>query len=233
MPRGQWWWRSLVLGLLNFAALFVLIHLASQLLPTSVAASVMALAPIVLALLAIPLLGQRPTAYVLLGAVVGVIGVGLLVGLGRTAVDLLGVAASLVALLLSSLGAILTTRWKDETPLVATTSWQLLAGGVSLLLVAVAVEGPPPAMTATNVLAYAVVAVGATAVAFLCWFGGLRHLQAGTVGLIGLLNPVTGVLLGVVLADEILAPLQWIGMALVGVALVLGRGGVRGRSRWL
>jgi len=191
MPRGQWWWRSLVLGLLNFAAFFVLIHLASQLLPTSVAASVMALAPIVLALLAIPLLGQRPTAYVLLGAVVGVIGVGLLVGLGRTAVDLLGVAASLVALLLSSLGAILTTRWKDETPLVATTSWQLLAGGVSLLLVAVAVEGPPPAMTATNVLAYAVV------------------------------------------ADEILAPLQWIGMALVGVALVLGRGGVRGRSRWL
>ncbi len=233
MPRGQWWWRSLVLGLLNFAAFFVLIYLAAQLLPTSVAASVMALAPIVLALLAIPLLGQRPTAYVLLGAVVGVIGVGLLVGLGRTAVDLLGVAASLVALLLSSLGAILTTRWKDETPLVATTSWQLLAGGVSLLLVAVAVEGPPPAMTATNVLAYAVVAVGATAVAFLCWFGGLRHLQAGTVGLIGLLNPVTGVLLGVVLADEILAPLQWIGMALVGVALVLGRGGVRGRSRWL
>ena len=222
-----------MLGLLNFAAFFVLIHLASQLLPTSVAASVMALAPIVLALLAIPLLGQRPTAYVLLGAVVGVIGVGLLVGLGRTAVDLLGVAASLVALLLSSLGAILTTRWKDETPLVATTSWQLLAGGVSLLLVAVAVEGPPPAMIATNVLAYAVVAVGATAVAFLCWFGGLRHLQAGTVGLIGLLNPVTGVLLGVVLADEILAPLQWIGMALVGVALVLGRGGVRGRSRWL
>jgi probable blue pigment (indigoidine) exporter len=191
MPRGQWWWRSLVIGLLNFAAFFVLIHLASQLLPTSVAASVMALAPIVLALLAIPLLGQRPTAYVLLGAVVGVIGVGLLVGLGRTAVDLLGVAASLVALLLSSLGAILTTRWKDETPLVATTSWQLLAGGVSLLLVAVAVEGPPPAMIATNVLAYAVV------------------------------------------ADEILAPLQWIGMALVGVALVLGRGGVRGRSRWL
>jgi len=180
-----------VLRLLNFAAFFVLIHLASQLLPTSVAASVMALAPIVLALLAIPLLGQRPTAYVLLGAVVGVIGVGLLVGLGRTAVDLLGVAASLVALLLSSLGAILTTRWKDETPLVATTSWQLLAGGVSLLLVAVAVEGPPPAMIATNVLAYAVV------------------------------------------ADEILAPLQWIGMALVGVALVLGRGGVRGRSRWL
>lgn len=224
LPRGAWWWRSLVLGLLNFAGFFVLVYLAAQLLPTSVAASVMALSPIALALLAIPLLGQRPTAYVVLGSLVGVIGVGMLVGLGRAGVDPLGVAASLAALLLSSLGAILTTRWRDETPFVAMVSWQLVAGGCALLVAAVVVEGRPPAMTGVNLFAYAAIAVVATALAFLCWFAGLRHLQAGAVGLIGLLNPVTGVLLGVFFAAEVLAPAQWLGLALVVAALLLGRG---------
>lgn len=223
LPSGSWWWRSLVLGLLNFGAFFVLVYLAAQLLPTSVAASVMALAPVALSMLAIPLLRQRPTAYMLIGAVLGVVGVGLLVGLGASRIDPLGVAISLMALLLSSLGAILATKWRDDLPLVATTSWQLVAGGLMLLVAAIVVEGAPPAMTSTNVLAYGAISLVATAIAFLCWFAGLRHLPAGTVGIIGLLNPVTGVLLGVLLAAESLASAQWWGLALVAAALVLGR----------
>lgn len=223
LPSGSWWWRSLVLGLLNFGAFFVLVYLAAQLLPTSVAASVMALAPVALSMLAIPLLRQRPTAYMLIGAVLGVVGVGLLVGLGASRIDPLGVAISLLALLLSSLGAILATKWRDDLPLVATTSWQLVAGGLMLLVAAIVVEGAPPAMTSTSVLAYGAISLVATAIAFLCWFAGLRHLPAGTVGIIGLLNPVTGVLLGVLLAAESLASSQWWGLALVAAALVLGR----------
>ena len=223
LPSGSWWWRSLVLGLLNFGAFFVLVYLAAQLLPTSVAASVMALAPVALSMLAIPLLRQRSTAYMLIGAVLGVVGVGLLVGLGASRIDPLGVAISLMALLLSSLGAILATKWRDDLPLVATTSWQLVAGGLMLLVAAIVVEGAPPAMTSTNVLAYGAISLVATAIAFLCWFAGLRHLPAGTVGIIGLLNPVTGVLLGVLLAAETLSVSQCLGLALVAAALLLGR----------
>ncbi len=223
LPSGSWWWRSLVLGLLNFGAFFVLVYLAAQLLPTSVAASVMALAPVALSMLAIPLLRQRPTAYMLIGAVLGVVGVGLLVGLGASRIDPLGVAISLLALLLSSLGAILATKWRDDLPLVATTSWQLVAGGLMLLVAAIVVEGAPPAMTSTSVLAYGAISLVATAIAFLCWFAGLRHLPAGTVGIIGLLNPVTGVLLGVLLAAETLSVSQCLGLALVAAALLLGR----------
>lgn len=223
LPSGSWLWKSLVLGLLNFGAFFVLVYLAAQLLPTSVAASVMALAPVALSMLAIPLLRQRPTAYMLIGAVLGVVGVGLLVGLGASRIDPLGVAISLLALLLSSLGAILATKWRDDLPLVATTSWRLVAGGLMLLVAAIVVEGAPPAMTSTSVLAYGAISLVATAIAFLCWFAGLRHLPAGTVGIIGLLNPVTGVLLGVLLAAETLSVSQCLGLALVAAALLLGR----------
>ncbi|HRI97859.1 MAG TPA: EamA family transporter, partial [Nocardioides sp.] len=49
LPRGAWWWRSAVLGTLNIGAFFLLVYVAAQLLPSSVAASVMALAPLAMA----------------------------------------------------------------------------------------------------------------------------------------------------------------------------------------
>jgi probable blue pigment (indigoidine) exporter len=79
----------------------------------------------------------------------------------------------------------------------------LVAGGLFLLPVAAAVEGPPPALSASALLAFGYVSLVATALAFAAWFTGLRHLSAGTVGLIGLLNPVTGVLLGTTAAGEV------------------------------
>lgn len=225
LPRGSWWWRSLILGTLNFGGFFVLIYVSAQLLPTSIAASVMALAPLALAGIAWPLLGERPTLRLTLGAVLGIGGVTLVVGLGAAGMDAWGIGASLAALLLSSFGAILTTRWADSTPLVATTSWQLLAGGLVLTILAVIVEGAPPRVDTAGVVAYAFVAVIATALAFLCWFAGLRHLAAGTVGLVGLLNPVTGVLLGTLIAGETLTIWQGVGIALVLTGITLGRRG--------
>ncbi|MEX0151073.1 DMT family transporter [Microbacterium sp. LMI1-1-1.1] len=224
-PHGAWWWKAPVLGMLNFGAFFVLVYVAAQLLPSSIAASIMALAPLALAGLAWPLLSQRPTARWAVGAAGGLAGVLLVVGLGAGAVPAAGVAASVVALLASSLGAILTTRWRDETPLLATTSWQLTAGGIVLVVVAGVVEGPPPRVDAVGVAAYVGIAVVATAVAFVCWFTGLRHLPAGTVGLIGLLNPVTGVLLGVAVGGESLAPAQVLGILLVLMAIAVTSGG--------
>jgi probable blue pigment (indigoidine) exporter len=63
----------------------------------------------------------------------------------------------------------------------------------------------------------------------------LRHLPASTVGLIGLLNPVTGVLLGTVLAGELLTGRQVLGMTLVLGAILVGRATAPGwpASRWL
>jgi len=216
-PRGRWWGKAIVLGLLNFGAFFVLVYLAAQLLPSSIASSVMALSPLTLAALAWPLLGQRPTWRWAAGTLLGVVGVVLVVGWSTGVVPPLGIAISAAALLMFSLGGILATRWRDDVPLLATTSWQLIAGGLALTVAAVTVEGAPPRVDAAGIIAYAGIAVVATALAFVCYFTGLRHLPAGTVGLIGLLNPVTGVLLGVLVAGETLGVAQ-----IAGVVLVLG-----------
>ncbi|HEX6954268.1 MAG TPA: DMT family transporter [Agromyces sp.] len=238
MPRGAWWWRSLVLGTLNVGVFFALIYLVAQLLPTSLASTVMATSPVVMMLLAWLLAGERLRAVPLVGAAVGLAGVVLLLATDATAVDPLGVAASIAAMLLSSLGYVLAKRWRDGTEVLAVTAWQLVAGGLMLVPVALLVEGAPPALGVVEIAGFAYVSVIATAVAFVAWFSGLAHLPAGTVGLVGLLNPVTGVLLGTMLAGEVLGGWQLTGLGLVLVGILLGQSGasriagrIRARSR--
>lgn len=222
LPRGVWWWRSAVLGTLNVGAFFLLVYLAAQLLPSGVASSVMALAPLAMAGLAWLLIAEPPTRRLLAGAVAGILGVLLLVGGAGADLDRRGLAASATALAMSSAGAVLAKRWGDGTPLVATTAWQLLAGGLVLGAVAVGVEGAPPALTGSQVGGFAFTSLAATALAYLCWFAGLARLRATTVGTIGLLNPVTGVLLGVVVAGESLTLTQAGGIALVLTGILGG-----------
>ncbi|WP_055556616.1 DMT family transporter, partial [Streptomyces kanamyceticus] len=223
LPRGSWWWKSPVLGVLNVGGFFTLVYVAAQLLPTSLASTVMATAPLVMMLTAWALVAERPRLPHLAGAGVGLGGVCLMLLTGAVAADALGVLASAAAMLMSSLGYILAKRWSSEVPVLASTSWQLIAGGVLLLPAAALAEGAPPRLDASSVLAFGYVTTVATAVAFAAWFAGLRHLPAGTVGLVGLLNPVTGVLLGTLIADESLSARQLLGLTLVLLGVLLGR----------
>ena len=68
----------------------------------------------------------------------------------------------------------------------------------------------PPQPVATN-LAFVYVGLFASIVAYICWFTGVAKLPASTVSIIGLLNPLTGLTFGVILAGEVLTPLQILG----------------------
>ena len=116
----------------------------------------------------------------------------------------------------------LTGRWGNEIPGLTMASWQLTMGGLMLLPVALVVDGPPPALTPTSLIGFAYLSLVSTALAFTVWFAGLRRLPAATVGLVGLLNPVTGVALGVFLAGESFGLAQVAGLGLVLTGIVLG-----------
>ncbi|MBD0690113.1 DMT family transporter [Streptomyces sp. CBMA123] len=227
-PRGPWWWRSALLGLLNTAVFFVLLYLASQLLPTSTAATVMAASPLAMLLTAWALAGQHPHRAHLAGAVAGLAGVALTVLGSGGAPGWTALAASAGAMLVSSVGYVLAARWREGADPLAATAWQLTAGGLILLPLAAGVEGAPPPLHGPTLLAFGYVTLVATALAFVCWFAGLRHLPAGTVGLLGLLNPLAGVLLGTALDGDQLGARQGAGLALVAAGILLGR--PRGRA---
>lgn len=223
LPQGSWWWKSLVLGTMNMSAFFALVYLAAQTLPTSIASTIMATSPIVMMLFAWAALSERPRTTHMTGAAVGIGGVCLMLLNGASTVNASGVFASIMAMAMSSLGYVLAKKWSADVDVFSLTSWQLIAGGLVLLPVAVAAEGSPPALDGPALIGFGYVTVVATALAFAAWFTGLRHLSAGTVGLIGLLNPMTGVLLGTVAAGETLAAQQICGLALVFLGILFGQ----------
>lgn len=231
LPRGDWWWRALVLGVLNIGAFFVLVFIAAYRLPGGLAATLTATAPIAIMLLAWLLVRERPALASLAGAVVGAGGVALLVLRGAVTPDPVGVAAALGAVAMSSLGFVLVKRWQAPVDLLTLTAWQLVAGGLVLLPVALVVEGPPPPIDAPAVGGFLFLGLVGTVLAYVVWFRGLRELPAAAVSLVGLLNPVAGTLVGVALAGEAFGTTQAAGLALVLLGVLAGQPAVRGLLR--
>lgn len=192
LPQGVWWWRAALLGVLNIGAFFALIFLAAYHLPGGLAATLTALSPLVVMVLAWPVARERPTRLGIAGGTVGVVGVALLVLRGGIHVDSVGLLAALGAVLISALGFTLVKRWTPPTDLLTFTSWQLVAGGLFLLPVALLVEGAPPSLDLPAAAALAWLGLVGTALAYVAWFTGVRTLGAGPTALIGLVHTGCG-----------------------------------------
>ncbi|WP_188111261.1 EamA family transporter [Nocardioides antri] len=224
LPRGVWWWRSAVLGLLTIGFFFPLVFIAGEHLPSGLAATMTATSPLVVMGLAWAAVREPAGTVRVTAAVAGLLGVALLVLRSPGGVDPVGVVAAAGAVLTSGVGFVLVKYWPapadDPIDPVTMVSWQLLWGGLALLPFAALVEGTPPQLDVPAIAGFVYLGSVGTAVAYVCWFYGLARMTAGAVALIGLLNPVVGTLLGVALAGELFGPLQAFGMLLVlgGVA---------------
>ncbi len=223
IPRGGWWWRAAVLGACNIGLFFPLIFLAAYELPGGLAATVQAGSPLAVMSVAWVLLRERPAVVRVIAALAGLGGVALLVLRSPDGVTPLGLTAAAGSVAVSALGFVLVKRWPAPVPLLTLVSWQLVAGGLLLVPVALLVEGPPPAVDLPAVGGFVWVGLAGTIVAYTCWFHGLSRMPAGGVALVGLLNPVTGTALGVAFAHEAFGPWQALGMTVVLGSVVAGQ----------
>ena len=223
LPHGDWWWRAALLGLCNIGLFFPLIFLAAYELPGGLAATVQAMSPLAVMAIALPALGERPGVRRMVAALVGLLGVGLLVLRAGGELSTLGLVAAVGSVVVSALGFVLVKRWPSPTDMLTTISWQLVAGGLVLVPVALLVEGAPPALSATNLGGLLWLTTMGTAVAYYCWFRGLVRMPAGAVAIVGLVNPVVGTLLGVLFAGELFGWAQALGMVLVLGGVVAGQ----------
>jgi probable blue pigment (indigoidine) exporter len=223
LPHGDWWWKAALLGLCNIGLFFPLIFLAAYELPGGLAATVQAMSPLAVMAIALPALGERPGVRRVVAAVVGLLGVGLLVLRAGGELSTLGLVAAVGSVVVSALGFVLVKRWPSPTDMLTTISWQLVAGGLVLVPVALLVEGAPPALSATNLGGLLWLTSMGTAVAYYCWFRGLVRMPAGAVAIVGLVNPVVGTILGVLFAGELFGWVQALGMVLVLGGVVAGQ----------
>lgn len=219
LPRGAWWWKALVLGTLNIGAFFPLLFLAAYLLPGGVAAIFGAGGPLVVAVLAVPLLGERATRWRLGWGVLAVAGVALVALSPDAALSTTGVLAGVACTLSMALGTVLSKRWGRPVGPVAYAGWQLTAGGLVIVPVAVLLEGAPPALDGPAIAGYAWLGLVGALLAYTLWFRGVGHLPAGAVAFLPVISPLVAALLGWAVLGEALTPLQLFGFTLALVAV--------------
>ncbi|MFD6493460.1 EamA family transporter [Streptomyces sp. NPDC060188] len=230
LPRGVWWGKAALLGALNIGAFFPLLFLSAYRLPGGMAAVVGSVGPLFVAGLSVPLLGERPTSRTLLTGVAAALGVSLVVLKAAGALDPVGALAALASAASMSAGTVLTKRWgrPDGVGPLALTAWQLTAGGLLIVPLALVAEGAPPALDGRAVGGYLYLALANTAVAYWLWFRGIGRLTATQVTFLGPLSPLTAAVIGWAALGQGLTPPQLAGMGLAFGATVLGQLSTRG-----
>jgi probable blue pigment (indigoidine) exporter len=230
-PHGQDWWRTAALAVCNFGAFFPLLIVAVYRLPGGVAAAAGGLQPLLVAGLSVPLADRRPSSMELAVGAIAAVGVAMVVVPPGADIDPVGVLAALAANVSFAAGVVLTKRWPSSSTGLTATGWQLLLGGALLLPLAVAVEGPPPVLTASNIAALTYLTLVATALAFLVWFRGIERLPPAAPPLLGLAAPVTGAMLGWIVLGQSLTPIQLVGFAMTLATIAYAAGTPADRAR--
>ncbi|MFF5706492.1 EamA family transporter [Streptomyces sp. NPDC012794] len=225
LPKGIWWWRALVLGVLNIGAFFYLLFVAAYNLPGGVAALVMAIQPMIVLLLGAVLLKEKIRRIHLAACALGTAGVALLVIQPNAGLNATGVVAGLLGALSMASGIVLTKRWgrPEGVGLLPFTGWQLTVGGLVLLPVALIGEGLPAEITAENLWGFAYLGIIGALVAYAIWFRGVQRLPALAVSFLSFASPLTATLLGYFVLDQALSPLQIVGALTVVASVVLAQ----------
>ncbi|MFG2371134.1 EamA family transporter [Streptomyces sp. NPDC048504] len=225
LPSGVWWWRAVVLGVLNIGAFFYFLFLAAYHLPGGVAALVMSIQPMIVLLLGSLLLKDRIRPLHVGSCLLAAAGVALLVLQPHAGLDGVGVLAGLLGALSMASGIVLTKKWgrPDDVSLLAFTGWQLTVGGLVLLPVMLASEDLPDHLTWGNIGGYLYLGVIGALIAYVLWFRGLSRLPALAASFLSFASPLCATVLGYLFLDETLRPLQLAGAVAVVAAVVLAQ----------
>ncbi|MGB6098123.1 MAG: EamA family transporter [Comamonas thiooxydans] len=225
LPQGAWWLRVFILGALNFSVFWSMLFVSAYRLPGGAAATVGAVQPLVVVFLASWVLGSALRPASVLAALAGLAGVALLVLTPGVRLDAMGIAAGLAGAVSMACGTVLTRKWRPPVPLLTFTAWQLTAGGVLLLPVALWAGPDFPAPTPGHLIGLAWLGLVGAALTYVLWFRGIARLEPNMVAPLGFLSPLTAILLGWVFLGQTLTSVQMAGVALVLGGIWLGQKG--------
>ncbi|AFK21404.1 EamA/RhaT family transporter (plasmid) [Haloferax mediterranei ATCC 33500] len=219
-----------IAGALLIGGHHAFLYLGQEHVPGAVAAIVISLGPVLTALFATGLFGDRISGLGIVGFVLGFVGVGFVAQPDPNALfssDVVGVGIVFVASACFALGAVLTRPFSSNIPARTLQAWAMLLGAALLHLTGVVTNESLAAIewtgTAVGSLVYLAVISGAAA--FLIYFELLSRFGPTQINLIGYLEPVSATLLSWMFLDKLIDPLTAVGFVSIfaGFALIKRR----------
>jgi len=225
-PKARWWlvvgfglsWGFALYGFLNLAIAWGMSAGLSSLVLQTQAFFTMALAFL--------LLGERPSGFQIVGALIAFAGIGVIALERLAATALLPLVMTLLAAVSWGLANVLTKK-AGRVNALAFTVWGALAAPLPLIGLSLLIEGPDAIRTALLDFSWsdagliAFLAYPATLLGGAIWSWLLGRHPASVVAPFTLLVPITGLLSGYLVLGETITPVEIGGAALVIAGLVV------------
>jgi drug/metabolite transporter (DMT)-like permease len=224
MPRRIAWQLALV-GILFMSANNVLLIWGETMVPSGYASLVIAMIPILVALMETALPGgETLNVRGWLGTLLGAIGMFSLVwpslhsatGAHADGRGITGFVILVLAALSFAVGSVLSRRFHFKVDTFAATTWQI--GIASLVNLTIATAGGnfrTAQWTAGGILSVLYLATFGSVVGLTAYVYLLKHVPVTKVSTYAFVNPVIAVLIGVVTLHERLSPAEVLGMVII------------------
>lgn len=226
-PPKAAWWLVVAFGLSLGFALYGFLNLALAWgMSAGLSSLVLQTQAFFTMALAFVLLGERPTRFQVIGAVIAFGGIGVIALERLSATALLPLGMTLMAALSWGLANVLT-RKAGRVNALAFTVWGSLAAPLPLIGLSLLVEGPTMVLAALAGFGWqeagliAFLAYPATLLGGAIWSWLLGRHPASTVAPFTLLVPITGLLSGYLVLGETVTPIEIGGAVLVIAGLVV------------
>ena len=189
--------RLAMIGLLQGAALTILLTLSLQWIESTHTILLMYTNPLWALLWSVLLLGERFSVASVTGIALGLLGMAILtnpLAMPWNAVTIPGVVCALAATIAWALGSVLYRRGRWQSTFWQQVFWQLAVSGIAVAVPAVMLEWNHPIRFTPQLMVNVIYNILVpTALAFWCWSQALTRLRASTASQILLLSPVFGV----------------------------------------
>ncbi|VIO75087.1 putative cystine transporter YijE [Bradyrhizobium ivorense] len=206
------WPRLVLYALLNVTGWMVLMGLALLWLSASEAALIAYTMPVWASLLALPVLGERPTLLRTIALVMAFAGLAAIMGgngISASQEKLPGIMMALGGAFGFALGTVLAKKYPVLLPPIPAAAWQIGLGCVPITIVGLLVETTHWDRVTTVgwwLLVYSTVVQ--FCIAYVAWFAALARLPASVAAIGTMAVPVIGVVASAIALHEPLGPTQ-------------------------
>jgi probable blue pigment (indigoidine) exporter len=214
------WVRIILVGLFQTAGVMGCIFLSLRTITAGESSILTFSNPLMVVLLSTLFLGARYRLLQWIGVILGFTGVFLTLGFHLQLQE--GTILGLGAAISWSIATVLIKAWGQRFNVWVLTAYQMLFGGILLLIMGVTMETPKPILHPTSVFIILWLAIMASIVQFAVWFYLLNESDPGKTSAFLFLAPFFGVLSGWVLLDEVVEWYVYIGggFILLGIFFV-------------
>ncbi len=219
-PKGRQLFQVIILGALNFTVFWICLFISAYRLPGGVAATLGAVQPLIVIGLTYALFNEDFTIRFFFPALAGIVGVALLVLKSTVALDGIGIFAALLGAASMAVGTVLSKKWRNDTPLLTFTGWQLTAGGLLLLPLSLFFEPNFPSLTLHNVFGLVWLGLVGALLSYILWFRGVARLGTVQISSFGFLSPLTAIVLGWLVLGQRLSLFQIAGAIIILISII-------------